>query len=276
MGIRYAVAIAVLTWAARDAAADDASFGLLDRMRFAPFHIGATDEVGSYDHGRTSSLTLHVQASTDCECQFSFYGTLPVSLQIDTDPIVARSLVQDGQHTVLGTADVGVFGGGRRGNVTTIFRVGGLLPTGTRDDHAWLPSARVGDRVLELPRSAGVRASVSRDYASDRERFRIEAGLDVAEVLPTNTVHVIPRAGLGVLVSESDSLSYSLDTALSADPFVEHGALVRWSAGITGQWTRHRGVIQPAVTIAMTRAEEGWGASLLVDLTASSAALGND
>src|SRR3954471_22951857 len=71
------------------AAADDApdpAFGLLDRMRVSPFYLGATDEVSSSDHGATTSLTLHVQASTDCECRFSFYGTLPVSIRLAADP----------------------------------------------------------------------------------------------------------------------------------------------------------------------------------------------
>ncbi len=272
MGARFA--IAVIAFAAHSAAAEDAPFGLLDRMRFAPFHTSVTDEVGSYDHGHTTSLTLHVQASTSCDCQFSFYGTLPASLELDRDSIVARSLGQE-QRTVLGTAELGVFGGGERDHATTIFRVGGLLPTGTRDDHAWLPSARVGDRVLELPRSAGVRTSVSREYASGRDRFRIDLGIDVAEVLPTTTVHVIPRAGVGMLVAHSESVSYALDTVLSADPFVDRGVDLRWSAGVTGRYARKRGVVQPAVTLAMVRAEAGWGASLLVDVTASSVGLGD-
>jgi len=85
-------------------------------MRLTPFYLGATDEV-------TMSLTLHVQASTDRECRFSFYGTLPISIELDPDPLHIGPPIHD-PRTVLGTADIGVFGGGRRGSVTTIFRVG--------------------------------------------------------------------------------------------------------------------------------------------------------
>ena len=118
-----------LLGAARLAAADDAPdlpFGLLDRMRFTPFYLGATDEVATSPQA-TMSLTLHVQASTDCECRFSFYGTLPISIELDPDPLRIAAAggppIRD-PRTVLGTADIGVFGGGRRGSVTTIFRVG--------------------------------------------------------------------------------------------------------------------------------------------------------
>jgi len=278
-----------LLGAARLAAADDAPdlpFGLLDRMRFTPFYLGATDEVATSPQA-TMSLTLHVQASTDCECRFSFYGTLPISIELDPDPLRIAAAggppIRD-PRTVLGTADIGVFGGGRRGSVTTIFRVGALLPTGARDPHPWLPSARAGDRVLEFPRSAGVRTSISRQYVEDgadstrHATFRVEAGIDVAAVLadPGNPVHVIPRAGAGMLVTHSATLSYSLDTALSADPFVDGHTMLRWSAGVTARYARHHGhvsFLQPAVTLATTYAGDGWVESLLVDLIATSAAL---
>ena len=132
---------------------------------------------------------------------------------------------------------------------------------------------------LELPHSAGVRTSVSRQYATSGATYRVEAGIDVAAVLalPGNPVHVIPRAGAGMLVTASPRLSYSIDTAVSADPFVvDDHAMVRWSAGITGRYARHTGHIsflQPAVTLATTHSEEGWTESLLVDLIATSAAL---
>jgi hypothetical protein len=258
--------------------APDIAFGLLDRMRVAPFHMRVTDEVGSYDHGRTSSVTVQVQASTDCECRFSFYGTLPMSVELETERVLAAGEPVRRHQVILGTADVGVFGGGRRGDVTTLFRVGALLPTSSRERHAWLPSARVGERVLELPRAAGVRTSVSREWAESgagvgRATFRIEAGIDVATVvaLPGNPVHVIPRAGAGMLARFGPRISYSMETAVAADPFADGG--LRWSAGITGRFARHVSLLQPAVTIAMVRADEQWGASALVDLMATTAAL---
>jgi hypothetical protein len=275
---------------ARIAAADqapDVPFGLLDRMRVEPFHLSATEETGSFDHGTTSSVTLHVQASTDCECVFSFYGTLPASIVLAADGpelLPARGVGHDAPRTVLGTADVGIFGGGRRGDVTTLWRVGALLPTATRESHAWLASARVGDRVFELPRAAGVRTSVSREYTdrahvtSGRITYRVEAGVDVATVLalPGNPGHLIPRAGVGMLVTPTTQTSVALDSVVSADPFVDDRTHLRWSAGVTGRYARHHGhvsFIQPMVTLAMVRADERWAASLLVDLTATTATL---
>jgi hypothetical protein len=288
---RFGLVVLSITATARGARADDApdpAFGLLDRMRVAPFYLGATQELSSYDHGATTSTTLHVQASTECECHFSFYGTLPVSIQLrHPSPTVAASGAPGVDHepgTALGTADVGVFGGGRRGVVTTLFRVGALLPTATREPHAWLPSARAGDRVLELPRSAGVRTSVAREYSTrsdDHARgptFRVEVGIDVASVLAAthDPVHVVPRAGAGMLVTPSATWSYALETAISADPFVGDGVGLRWSGGVTARFARHHGhvsFVQPAVTLATSRAGDGWATSLLVDLVATTAAL---
>jgi len=291
MLFRCVLVVGSIACFAAPAGADDTppapAFGLLDPMRITPFYLGVATELSSFDHGATASTTLHVQASTECECHFSFYGTLPASLQLarPLGAIAASSgtIATHDTGTALGTADVGVFGGGRResedGAITTLFRVGALLPTATSGSHAWLPSARAEDRVLELPRNAGVRSSVSREYADHgAPTFRVEVGVDVAALLATSRdpVHVVPRAGVGMLVMPSARWSYSLETAVSADPFVGTGLDLRWSGGVTARFGRHRGhvsFVQPAVTLATTYAGDRWSTSLLVDVVATSAAL---
>jgi len=118
--------------AADDTPAPAPAFGLLDPMRITPFYLGIATELSSFDHGATASTTLHVQASTECECHFSFYGTLPASLQL-ARPLgaVAASSGPIATHApgpALGPAGVGVLGGGRResedGALPTHFRVG--------------------------------------------------------------------------------------------------------------------------------------------------------
>lgn len=248
-----------------------ASADLLDRPRFDYFHMTASTEVGSRSAGEGASLTLHVQASTECGCHFSFYGTLPVSLDLhDTHVIAAGGPTPPDDATALGTADIGVYGGTDSEGVATLFRVGALLPSGTRRPHAWLPSARAGDRVLELGRSGGVRLSTSRLWSGDGgKEWRVDAGLDVAEELATSShpVHVIPHGGVGVRLLLADNITMAVESALSIDPFV--GEDVRWGTGITAHYTRWT-YVRPAVTVAAVRASDGWGASVLVDLTASS------
>jgi hypothetical protein len=67
--------------------------------------------------------------------------------------------------------------------------------------------------------------------------LRIDLGLDVAAQYATEDhrriVHVIPRAGVGVM-QQCDLGWISLETALAYDPFVERDGGVRWSAGVTG------------------------------------------
>jgi hypothetical protein len=242
---------------------------LLDRPRFDYFHMTASTEVGK-DKG--AALTLHVQASTECGCHFSFYGTLPVSLDLRDTPqvIAAGGPVAPENPTALGTADVGVYGGTDSDGVATLFRVGALLPTGTRTPHDSLPSARAGDRALELGRSAGVRLSTSRLWSTpSAKEWRVDAGIDVSEELATSghPVHVIPRGGVGVHLPLADNLGLGVESALSLDPFFEDD--VRWGTGITVDYTRWT-YVRPAVTLAAVRANDGWGASVLVDLTASS------
>ena len=237
---------------------------LLDRPRFDYFHMTASTEVGKDDG---ASLALHVQASTECGCHFSFYGTLPVSLDLRGAPhaIAAGGPTTHDDATALGTADVGVYGGTDSEGVATLFRVGALLPTGTRVEHEWLRSARAGDRVLELGRSAGVRLSTSRLWNKAEKEWRVDAGIDVAEELATSghPVHVIPRGGVGVRLPLADHVMMAVESAVSVDDDV------RWGNGITATYTRWR-YVQPAITFAAVHASDGWSTSVLVDLTASS------
>lgn len=249
-----------------------ASAELLDRPRFDYFHMTASTEVGSRpQQGEGASLTLHVQASTECGCHFSFYGTLPVSLDLRDEPhaIAAGAPSAPGSPTALGTADIGVFGGTDSEGVATVFRVGALLPTGTRAPHDWLPSARAGDRALELGRSAGVRLSTSRLWNKSVKEWRIDGGIDVTEELATagHPVHVIPRGGVGVRLPIADDVMLAVESALSLDPWFADN--VRWGTGVTASFTRWS-YVRPAVTVAAVHAFDGWGASVLVDLTASS------
>lgn len=272
-------------------------FGLLDRMRMSPFHLSATTELGTHDNAEgVAALTLHAQMATKCSCNIGAYATLPALLDTSNDARTANasgtvttapsmtSPTPASGGTRLGTMDVGFFGRSGNARRSWIYRVGGLLPTGSRDLDPYMPSARVGDRVLELPRSAGARASISKLIGWKRRpkmcidlfsAFRFDAGIDVASVLalPGNPVHVIPRAGFGVLLSLDGKWTYSVDTALSVDPFVGDRNDLRFATGITARRARADGdgasVILPAVTLAGLRTPEGWSASLLLDLTAT-------
>jgi hypothetical protein len=263
-------------------------FGLLDRVQLAPPRVSATAEMTARDHYDSTSLTLHAQASTSCDCNIGAYGTLPMSIYLADPPTgvaMAGSPMGMGSRTQLGTADVGVFGGKESwtGN-QTVYRLGVLLPTASRDQGRMFPSARVGDAVLELPRTMGVRISTSklqrwRDLIGFSSRvqhsLRGDLGLDVAVEYANDVhdrlVHVMPRGGLGMLVAgKSGTLSF--DTAVALDPLIDFEPQLRWSAGITGRLARRDGegwFIQPALTIATVRTPEGWAGTLMFDLAAS-------
>jgi hypothetical protein len=263
-------------------------FGLLDRMQIAPFRASVTTESGTADHVATSSLTLHAQYATACDCRIGAYGTLPMSILLDDDApglAAAGGPLPDAQpRTVLGTADVGLFGGtNKTRHGLTIFRLGALLPTGARHPHRWLPSARVGDAVLELPRSAGVRLSTSKLMGwhtipsswvhNAIEATRFDLGIDVAVELVgnTNPVHVMPRAGIGSQISRG-LVNLSVDTSLSLDPFVDRNVNLRWSSGLTGRLAFLDGsgwFLQPALSLAVVRTLDTWSANLLFDLAAT-------
>lgn len=263
-------------------------FGLVDRMQLSPFRASVSTEVGTTNDTSSSSVTLHAQMSTPCDCKFGMYGTLPASIRLDAG---GGSLAAAGgpvpgsdmPRTLLGTTDVGLFGANRAREKQTLFRVGALLPTGARNPHRWLPSARAGDAVLELGRSAGVRLSTStimgwHSWPGDVvqnvwEATRLDLGVDVAAELVGNDapVHIMPRAGISTMFTRERG-TLSLDTAISLDPFVGRDANVRWSAGITGRLARFDGTgwyLHPALSLAVVRTPDGWGGNLMFDLAAS-------
>src|SRR3569833_4023647 len=95
--------------AADDTPAPAPAFGLLDPMRITPVYLGIATELSSFDHGATASTTRHVQASTECDCHFSFYGTLPAALQL-ARPLAAIAassgpIAPHDTGTTLGPAD---------------------------------------------------------------------------------------------------------------------------------------------------------------------------
>jgi hypothetical protein len=251
-------------------------FGLLDRQQLAPPRLSDTIEING---GPAISSTLHAQGSTQCDCHIGAYGTLPlaVSMQWDLGVAAAGSTIPtDDSRATIGTADVGVFGGTQDARGQQLYRLGFLIPSASREQPRLPVSARVGDGVLELPRTAGARLSHSRIWIKDtpwtsiaQHILRVDLGLDVAGEYATDAhrriVHVIPRAGVGVM-QQCDLGSITLETALAYDPFVDRGGGLRWSAGVTGMLKL--GWLQPAATLAAVRTHDGWGGAIAVDLAA--------
>jgi hypothetical protein len=251
-------------------------FGLLDRPLLAPPRLSDTIEI---DGGPALTSTLHAQASTTCDCHIGAYGTLPLAISTAPDPgaTAARSVMPaDDSPATIGTADVGVFGGTQDGSGQQVYRLGFLIPSASREQPRLPASARVGDEVLELPRTAGVRLSHSRIWIKDtpwtsiaQHILRVDLGLDVAGEYATDEhqriVHVIPRTGIGVM-QQCDLGSVSLETVLAYDPFVDRDGGLRWSAGVTGMLKL--GWLQPAVTAAVVRTPDGWGGTIALDLAA--------
>src|SRR5262245_59565226 len=125
----------------------------------------------------------------------------------------------------------------------TLFRLGMLLPTASSDQGRLLPSARVGDAVLELPRTMGVRASTSMLQrwhsipsnwlwdSNTAASVRMDLGLDIAveyqNAVHDRITHVMPRAGLGTLIARKYG-TLSLDSALALDPLVDFEPRLLW------------------------------------------------
>jgi hypothetical protein len=251
-------------------------FGLLDRQQLAPPRVSDTTEI---DGGPAITSTLHAQASTTCDCHIGAYGTLPLAIATEPGVGVAAAgmaIPADDSRATIGTADVGVFGGTQHSSGQQIYRLGVLIPSASREQPRLPASARVGDEVLELPRTAGVRLSHSRIWIKDapwtsvaQHILRVDLGLDVAGQYATEDhrriVHVIPRAGVGVM-QQCDLGSISVETAFAYDPFVEHDGGLRWSAGVTGMLKL--GWLQPAATIAAVRTGDGWRGAIALDLAA--------
>ena len=252
-------------------------FGLLDRMELAPPRVSDTTEITG-DPSVTS--TLHAQMSTECDCHIGAYGTLPVAVSLDHGPDIALAggpmQPAPTSRASVGTADVGVFGGTEHDGGQQIYRLGVLVPSAAREQPRLSPSARVGDEVLELPRTTGVRISTSRLSswepvgAEIHRMLRFDLGLDMAVQYATperdRIVHVIPRAGIGEM-AQCSHVAVSVESALAWDPFVYTDGGLRWSTGITGRWTR--GWFQPALTLAAVRTPDGWGGTIALDLAAS-------
>jgi len=264
-------------------------FGLLDRIQFAPPRLGVTTEVGSADGFDTTRSTLHAQASTSCDCGLGAYGTLPMSYELVPDGVGVAAAGGPPRSELsrawLGTADVGAFVGGERSHEQSVYRIGALLPTGSRQARPQFTSARVGDLVLDLPRSTGMRLSASKMFGwvqlpsrwtvpGIHLAARTDFGVDLArESEDERLMHVIPRAGFGLLFARRLG-TVSFDTALALDP-TDHGDLrTRFSAGVTGRLARtdgSRATIQPALTLATVRTPDGWGATIAIDLALSRA-----
>jgi hypothetical protein len=261
-------------------------------MQIAPPRLGLTTEVGSLDSADVAGMTLHGQVSTTCDCRMGAYGTLPLAVAIDRGMplgVAAAGVVMPAPspaRAAFGTADVGVFisAKGRWSRAETIYRVGALLPTASATGAPRSISARAGDMVLELPRSAGARFSTShlfgflptswfgsRSFAA----LRLDTGLDIAHELdrkPTDrSLHMIPRAGLGILVAKRAG-TLSFDTVVAMDPTDTSDMNVRWSTGVTGRLVRPDGRgswFHPALTLAAVRTPEGWGGTIAIDLAAT-------
>lgn len=261
-------------------------FGLLDRIQFTPPRLSVTTEMGSADSFDTTRTTLHGQISTSCDCKFGAYGTLPVSYALAPDGVgVAAAggpIQSDMPRAWFGNGDIGLFAGSEDSHEQSVYRIGALLPTGSSEPRPQFTSARVGDLVLELPRSAGMRLSASKMFgwidlpsrwivSGIDVAARLDYGVDVArESANERLMHVIPRAGFGLLFARYRG-TVSFDTALAVDP-TDHGDLrTRFSAGVTGRLASTDGKgwwVQPALTLATVRTPDGWGATIAVDLAA--------
>jgi hypothetical protein len=263
--------------------------GLLDRTLLAYGRLSITTEVGSHDGADTATSTLHAQVATTCACTFGAYFTLPLAYAL-TEPVTlvgAGMTPAQPSRVGFGTADVGLFIGGpkNRGH-NGLWRIGALLPTAPSGGQPHTISARAGDMVLELPRSAGARFSAShmfgflqlpsswfgtRSYGA----LRVDTGLDLAYELdraPADSpMHVIPRAGLGAMFAFRRA-TVSIDTVLAMDPTDQGDMNVRWSTGVTGRLGSPNGRgswLQPALTLAMVRTPDGWGGTIALDIAAT-------
>lgn len=265
------------------------SSGLLDRMQFALARLSITTEVGSHDGADTVTSTLHAQVSTSCDCTFGAYFTLPLAYAI-AEPIgvaAAGSTPQQPSRLAFGTADVGLFlGGPKKNRQGALWRVGALLPTAPARGQPHTISARAGDMVLELPRSAGARFSAShllgflqlpRSWFGTRSYggLRVDTGLDLAYELDRgpeeHAMHVVPHAGLGAMIAFQRT-TVSIDTVLAMDPTDRGDMNVRWSTGITGRFAPTTGLgswFQPGLTLAMVRTPEGWGGTIALEIAAT-------
>lgn len=259
--------------------------GLLDRTQLSLARGSIGTEVGSLDGARTATTTFHAQLATPSAWAFGAYFTLPLAYALDEPLRVAARGGPVERPSRLGfrTADLGVFLGApdarHRG---VVWRVGALLPTASTDGPPSTISARAGDMVLELPRSAGARFSASHVFGAlqlpgswfGTKSFgglRVDTGLDVAYELDAQRMHLVPHAGVGAMVAFRRA-TVSLDSVVAMDPTDRADMRVRWSTGVTGRFAPTTGLgswFQPGVTLAMVRTPDGWGGTIALELAAS-------
>ena len=263
-------------------------WGVLDRMQIAPARLSLTTELGTHDGADTATTTLHAQISTSCQCGYGAYFTLPLAYAFaePTGLAAAGSTLPQPARIGWRTADVGVFFSPRESHHDSLWRVGALLPTASAMGPRTI-SARAGDMVLELPRSAGARFSAShlfgfldlpRSWFGTRTfgAIRWDTGLDLAYELDApaqaRRLHVVPHAGVGAQFVFRP-VTVSIDSVLAMDPTDQGDMNVRWSTGVTGQLgspAAHAGSwFRPALTLALVRTPDGWGGTVAIDLTAT-------
>jgi hypothetical protein len=227
-----------------------------------------------------------MQFATPSRCVFAAYFTLPLAYAFEAPDRVVAAGMTPAQPSRLGfgTADVGVFLGRPNNGGGTLWRVGALLPTAPAGGQPHTISARAGDMVLELPRSAGARVSASHWFGllqlpsswfgtKSYGGLRVDTGLDLAYELDRDehAMHVVPHAGVGAVVAFQRT-TVSIDTVLAMDPTDRGDTNMRWSTGITGRFAPTTGLgswFQPGLTLAMVRTPEGWGGTIAFDLAAS-------
>jgi hypothetical protein len=265
------------------------SSGLLDRMQLALARLSITTELGSHDGADTATSTLHAQVSTSCDCTFGAYFTLPFAYALaePTALVGAGATPPQRPRAGFGTADVGLFlGAPTKNNHGALWRIGALLPTAPAAGQPHTISARAGDMVLELPRSAGARFSASHLFGfmdlpnswfgtKSYGGLRIDTGLDLAYELDRrpeeHAMHVVPHAGLGAMIAFRRT-TVSLDTVLAMDPTDTGDMNVRWSTGITTRFAPTTGLgswFQPGLTLAMVRTPDGWGGTIALEIAAT-------
>ncbi len=270
-------------------AQETATHGLLDRAQLSPSKLVIASELGTADRFDTLRSTLHGQLTFDCGCHFGFFATLPITIPLaaqDGPGALAAGQPLPGRERSAhaGTLELGGFIGGTERRAMELLRVGLLLPTAPRDPWPTFQGARVGDVVLDLPRTFGARLSWSQltpwseQTAMSGTQFagRFDVGFDWAMTASGDTRprahHVIPRAGAGVLAAR-EILTVSLDSVVAYAPDFDGDDErdLRWSTGVTVRPVR-RGrpsMFQPSISAAAVRTGGGWGATFGLELVAT-------
>jgi hypothetical protein len=255
-------------------------FAVLDRLIPGPGRVFTTTEL-AVDDPDQHALTVHVQQRIyrgHLAFDTAAYATLPLRLMSDSPGMAGGATAVQ-----TGTGEAGMYFSFHQDEpMMKIIRVGVMLPTGTADDGSWLDvaSARTGDAVLALPRSAGGRGSFSsvldmRGYKENEGRLaRVDSGIDVAKILDGD-IHVVPRAGLGAM-RIWPRVTTTAETSLAWAPSSDGRSHLRWSGAVAGRLTRAEGFwgrVQPALIAAVVRTIDGWTATATLDLSLTLRAL---